>query len=211
MRRVTAVLAVMGFGLIGAPAATADPVVLGSGVLFLHGGGTAPPGTVDPTATGVFWVAMPLGPDPGPLERLFNVPLTPDDVGRTFRATAETDPAFAGVAARLTNGGNDFLSHALTFPDGLFITSSILESSLFHPGGGPPDFAGSTITALTFRLTHLSVDADPGRRDLRYEGLLSVEGLSADPVPEPSTLLLLGTGAAAIARRVRRNGSVRRR
>jgi hypothetical protein len=31
-----------------------------------------------------------------------------------------------------------------------------------------------------------------------------VEGLAADPVPEPSTLFLIGTGAAVILRRARR-------
>jgi hypothetical protein len=192
--------------------AAADPIVLVSGVIGTNQGSSGAPGDVDPTATGVFYVAMPVGPDVPLSERLFNVPLTPADVGRTFRATAQSDPGFAGVAARLTNDVNDFVSHALTFPDGMFITSFLLESSLFlQPAGGPPDLTGSTITALTFQLTHLNVNADTESRNLRYLGILSVEGVPAPVIPEPSTVLLMGIGAAAIVRRVRGNSSIRPR
>lgn len=206
MQRFTAALVALSFSLAGASTVHADPVVLASGEIFFHGGGGGPEGSVDPSATGTFYMSWFVGPEAPLPTRLFNVTLTPDDIGRTLRETA--GPAFDLAAARLTNTENDMLKHALTFPDDRFITASLFESSLFLTSvGGPPDLTGFAITALTFRLTDLLVTDDDDSREVRYSGVVSVEGLAADPVPEPSTLFLIGTGAAVMMRRARRRGT----
>jgi hypothetical protein len=184
---------------LGGSAAYADPIVLASGQVFFHGGGGG--GQLDPDATGTFYMSWFVGPEAPLPTRLFNVPLTPDDIGRMFRETGST--AFDLAVSKLTNTVNDMLEHSLTFPDGGFITHSLLENGLFRVSVGPPDLTGATITGLTFRLTDLRVTDDEDSREVLYEGVFAVEGLAADPVPEPSTLLLIGTGAALLLRRRR--------
>ena len=202
MPRFTAVLFSLSFTLLGASAVRADPIVLASGQVFFHGGGGSP---TQPEATGTFYMSWWMGPDAPLSARLFNVQLTPEDVGRAFRETSGS--AFDLAVAGLTNTRNDLVKHALTFPDGVFITHSVLENGLFRVSGGPPDLSGTVITALTFRLTDLVVNTDSGSREVRYAGDFMVEGLAPDPIPEPSTLLLMGTGAAVMLRRVRRRGA----
>jgi hypothetical protein len=139
------------------------------------------------------------------------VTLTADDVGRVLRATADTDPEFASIAARLTNGINDNTYFTVRFDDGVWGPSEDNEEHAFkydpvHGRRGPPgpDFFGSTITAITYRVDAFSFADGLGFRSYFVNGLLTLEGEPApgapDPIPEPATVVLAATGVAIMAR-----------
>ena len=151
-----------------------------------------------------FWGYEAFGPG------LFGVILTADDIGRTFRATAETDPEFTSVAARLTNGVDEETYNSLRFADGQWGARTDIEDYFFQRSS-PPDLAEATITAITFRLERFHLVDGPSFRDYEASGILSFEGIPAAgppdgvpaPVPEPATVSLFAAGAAAMFGRAR--------
>jgi hypothetical protein len=200
MYRITLAILVLSCVL---PASTnADPVTLG--MAGIGGSVSTVQPSVQPGLQGrFFWGYEPFGPG------LFGVILTADDIGRTFRATAETDPEFASVAARLTNGVDEDTHNSLRFADGQWGAYNDIESYLFGTSSAP-DFPGATITAITFRLERFHLIDGPSLRDYHASGILTVEGIPAEgppngpaPVPEPATLGLFATGAAAMFARSR--------
>lgn len=159
---------------------------------------------VEPGSTGRFFWGFPqAGAD------LFGVELTADDVGRTFRVTAQTDPNFAAAAAMITNGVNDLIHFSLRFADGQWGGHSDFEAapSVVPLWPGP----GDIVSAISFRLDGFSLVDGPSFRSVQYFGVVSIEGTPAggvpDPIPEPGTFILLGTGLAAGLFGVRRRGS----
>jgi hypothetical protein len=195
-------LAVVVFSSVIPASSNADPVTLG--MAGIGGGVSTIEPTVQPGLQGrFFWGYEPFG------SGLFGVIFTADDIGRTFRATAETDPEFASVAARLTNGIDEETYNSLRFADGQWGVHNDIESYLFGTSSAP-DFPGATITAITFRLGRFHLIDGPSLRDYEASGILAVEGIPAEgppagpaPVPEPATFTLFGTGAAAILARCR--------
>jgi len=132
-----------------------------------------------------------------------NTLISPADVGRTLVAST-TSPDFGGFVGRLTNGRANWVSYLFGPPQGggggVFFGS---EATLF---GLPPgaDFAGSTITALTFAVHEFSSmpwAGHPGYTELHINGTLGVRGFAGPtPTPEPSTLMLLGTAIVGLLR-----------
>ena len=118
-----------------------DPVVLGRHLIASDQGSES----IQLGLPGVFFWGFPdAGAD------LFGVVLTADDVGRTFRSTAESDPDFALAASMLTNGVTDRVRSSLRFADGGWGAEDDFE-------GLPPTFTmipqpGDVITAISFRL-----------------------------------------------------------
>jgi hypothetical protein len=182
-------------GLLAWPVSSyADPVVLGS--VTLNGeSGTGGTCCLTPGLTGEWFVAIP-GLALTPTPELFNLPLTEADVGRTFRVTAASDPDFASAAATLVNARADDVKVGLRFADGLWVPNFFSELSF----GVRPDFAGSTITAMTFQLHGLDVteNAATNSRGVRLHFTLAVEGMPGTAAtPEPASMLLMATGIAA--------------
>lgn len=128
---------------------------------------------------------------------LFNAPIGADQVGRTYRADALTDPGFADAVKVLTNGLDNYLGLAMFYPDSVFSTEDTSESQL----GGHPDFQGDTITAITFRLTQFHVVESEHSRALTYSGDLSVLGSSVAATPEPALVALLAIGLGGLVLR----------
>jgi PEP-CTERM motif-containing protein len=197
-------LAVAVFSSVLPASINAEPVTLGMGGI---GGevSTVEP-SVQPGLQGqFFWGYEPFGPG------LFGVILTAADIGRTFRATAETDSEFASVAARLTNGVDEETYNSLRFADGQWAARNDVENYFFQRSS-PPDLAGATVTAITFRLERFFVIDGPSFRHYHASGILTFEGIPAEgpppgpgpaPVPEPGTVTLFAAGAAAMLARSR--------
>jgi hypothetical protein len=173
-----------------------DPVVLGRHLIASDQGSRE---SIQLGLPGVFFWGFPdAGAD------LFGVVLTADDVGRTFRSTAESDRDFALAAAMLTNGMTDRVQYSLRFADGGWGAEDDFE-------GLPPTFTmvpqpGDVITAISFRLDAFlrqeGIENGVPFRQWQYRGVVSIEGIrpggtpgpNPDPVPEPATLALVATG-----------------
>ena len=196
-------LAVAVFSCVLPASANAEPVTLG--MAGIGGEVSTVEPTVQPGLQGrFFWGYEAFGPG------LFGVVLTAEDIGRTFRATAETDPEFTSVAARLTNGIDEETYNSLRFADGQWGALNDIEDYLFQRSS-PPDLAGATITAITFRLERFHLFDGPSFRDYEASGILTFEGIPAEgppnggpaPVPEPAMFGLFAAGAGAMLARSR--------
>ena len=197
MKATRLALAVCSVVVLSPAVAAGDPVVptvLASRAIFSNWSASGP-AIVNPDDPGEFVLALGFELDGAP--RLFNAPLTS---GGTLRATAASDAAFPTAAALLTNGVNDMLLHGFIFRDGVSSVVGEFDMEMF-PTLGPLH----TITAITVMLSELEIQATTSDRAVRYRGILAVEGFApAAPVPEPSTILLVGAGALAAIRRIRR-------
>jgi len=179
---------------VGLPApASADRITLGTAAIE-HG-------SYDLTG-GYFIFAV----SPVIHRQLFNeVFLTPADVGRTLVADASTDVDFAYFQWLLTNGVGNYNETMFATSRGIGGIGRESEGPLF--GLVTPDFAGSRIDAITFTVNQFQVEPYFGDQVLWLRGTLSVLGETGDapaPTPEPGSMLLVGSGIAAVVARLGR-------
>jgi hypothetical protein len=191
---------------------------------------------VNPTASGIGpfldEVELPFGAaaynfgDPPPIgvpSSLFDgIRALPSDVGRSWVATAASDPDFTTVARLLTDGVSEsvfsgvesFRLNAALAPSSSLSSSRRTEESLFSSLGGT-DLAGYDLTAITERLDAMTITEDvtpdpsfPAYHGRQFEGqvTLSFEGT---PVPEPGLgyLTAAAVGALLVRRSRAREGS----
>jgi hypothetical protein len=90
--------------------------------------------------------------------------ITPADVGKTFYEDATTDPSFAEVASRLTNGVDDIAFLVVSFiPDFGSGGGSGVEESIAFRGSdllNGIDFSGHTISRIGMRVDSLDFFVD---------------------------------------------------
>jgi hypothetical protein len=186
--------------VIAWPAASwADPVTPPAGDSTVVGSFTVLGGL-----SGTFFLEFPWQPYVEGAE-LFNVPLTPADIGRTFRATAESDPDFDDAVAVLTNGVDDYIGMGLRESGQVWPIIVYSETGLLgRPFGGMhPDLKGTAIDALTLRFVKLERLETYDVPAYNWTGELGVEGAPV-PTPEPATAVLLLSGCCGLISRRRR-------
>lgn len=126
-----------------------------------------------------------------------NFELTVADVGRTFTATAQTDPDFGGFVSLLTNGNDDIMMLGTSNP---FSGAGFLESSAWTqlpPSSNGLDLRGFPVRRITLTVDSLSINT-PGENpngdgnwtDRSFSGTLKFY----TTVPEPTTFALLSLG-----------------
>lgn len=148
------------------------------------------------TDPGVAGLVFSLGPDPiGGSNFISWGPITTTDVGRTFFASAATDPHFSTLADLLTNGQNDLICRGCkTVPGGAKCSKCSWESdcinNLISTG---VDFQGYMIETIGLTVNTCTITPETY---LSYDLTYSING-----IPEPTTLLLLGLGSLALLRR----------
>jgi PEP-CTERM motif len=108
--------------------------------------------------------------------------------GQTFDVTF-----FSGIA----DFGSSFIF------DGVFncCDYTFLGNLLVHPGADPNAPAGDLTAIISTGPTTVYIPGPEGARDLFT---LDIEDTSSAPTPEPSTILLLGTGAVGLLTTIRR-------
>lgn len=134
--------------------------------------------------------------------------LSPTDAGRTFTATAADTPGFAGAAALLTDGIDQFVGEQeiVRNTEGRFAGSIAVGSpgSNYLFGSDPAgrvDFAGSEVTSFAVHIDDLQFFGSSPNAGVRLTYTFTIEGAA---IPEPTGLVLVGlTGLVLRQRRSR--------
>ncbi len=129
--------------------------------------------------------------------RIFFMPLSTNDTGRTFFTDALSEPGFAGFVAGLTDGANGYIRFEDESVGGWTGAS---EQQFLGRSSLAPDLAGYNITQIGFRV-HTFVDGYDPEGDDHTRLLTYSLDFYGSPVPEPSTYALLALGAAALLMR----------
>ena len=138
--------------------------------------------------------------------RLFDAAsLGPTQTPVLFEATAANDPAFAAVAALLTNGEPDEFVIELTGASGGGIGLGSNDCALFSGDYDcvvGTDLQGGRIDRITLEVRELSlVPIDPVGTEIYFDVSLQIFGA---PEPAGTPLVVAAVAALALARRIRR-------
>jgi len=117
------------------------------------------------------------------------------DIGSEFFTTSSTDPGFNAFVAYLTNNINETLWGGLTTNTGHGYSLGIPENAAF----GTTDINGALIVQLGLKVNSLVFNHTDTSSNVDYDITLNAYGSKTSPVPEPTTMLLLGTGLIGLA------------
>ena len=170
---------------------------------YQNGGGTRIIG--DQVSLSLRIAAQSESPGPTLFEDLL---LDESDVGKTFAATAATDPDFGDFAAFLTNGQDDVVTYSAGVVGGGFGSRDGHESNLYGGQLGSVDAAGIAIDGVELRVDALSL-ASPGSdpnhdgnwTDYELDVTVSLVPEAEDPEGLGAALAVLG-GLRCARRRV---------
>ena len=126
-------------------------------------------------------------------------------IGSTFIATSATDPGFDAFAAVLTDGEDDYFWAGGGHPmfSGYGLGGQGWESDLLsgEPGFTGVDLNGNHIGSISLTINNFTIEDMPYGAEnelIGYEWSWNAT-VSINPVPEPATMLLLGTGLIGLA------------
>ena len=125
--------------------------------------------------------------------------VTPDDVGKTFFASADTHENFDTFTYLLTNGINNLL----ILTDGtVSIFPTYAESTLISGIQDGVDFEGYTIDNIALTVNELFLNYNGFLTNYSYDITYTINGAMI-AIPEPGTVLLLALGGLCLLTRRR--------
>ncbi|MEM9657432.1 MAG: hypothetical protein AAF961_03640, partial [Planctomycetota bacterium] len=123
--------------------------------------------------------------------------ISPEDVGQTFTADVDGEPAFRAVAARLTDAEDEILDLILDeLASDHYESRGLYESGFFMPESPtePPDLAGFVIESVDLTIDSFRLDFTPASSPTNSSPppveLVVTIAVNGRPIPEPQSWAL---------------------